>query len=117
MSLFLTYSIFFSSFAFLCYGTSCLTTKKMDVEFRRYGLYRFKVLTGLLQILGAIGLLIGMKSNSIFLLSSGGLTLLMLMGVAVRIHVRDSFRRCIPALFFFSLNLFIFLKIFNRVLE
>ena len=87
----------------------------MDAEFRRYGLIQFKISTGILQILGALGLLVGLKWRPILLLSSGGLTLLMFMGVGVRIHVRDRFLSCVPALFFFALNLFIFLKNFDGV--
>jgi hypothetical protein len=59
-------------------------------EFRRFGLEKFGVLTALLEILGALGLLVGFFSTPILLLSSGGLALLMFFGMIARVLVKDS---------------------------
>jgi hypothetical protein len=40
-------------------------------------------LTAILEIVGAIGLLVGLLYNAILLISSGGLALLMFLGVGV----------------------------------
>lgn len=80
----------------------------MRVEFERYGLARFRALTGVLELLGGLGLLVGLYSLPILLFSSAGLALLMLAGTAVRIKIRDSFLSMLPAVFYMLLNFFIF---------
>ena len=64
---------------------------------------------GLLPVgLGAVGLLIGLKIQLILLISAGGLAILMFLGVAIRIKVKDSLWISLPALFFMILNSYIF---------
>ncbi len=48
-----------SAVSFLWYAVDCLTTVRMKLEFERYGLGRYRILTGILQICGAVGLGIG----------------------------------------------------------
>jgi hypothetical protein len=100
--------VIFSSLSFLGYGISYFTSPKMKSEFVRFGLRELGTLTAVLEILGAIGLLVGLKYNDILLVSSGGLTLLMFLGVAVRLKVKDSLLASSPALFFLILNFYIF---------
>ena len=80
----------------------------MKVEFKRFGLEKVGALTAVLELLGAVGLLVGLKIYPILLISAGGLSLLMLLGVAVRIKVKDSFWVSLPALSFMILNFYIF---------
>lgn len=80
----------------------------MKSEFRRFGLEKFGLLTAVLEIVGALGLLAGFMFNVILLISSGGLALLMFFGVLVRLRVKDSFWVSLPALLFMGLNAFIF---------
>ena len=86
-----------TSLAFFSYGFLCLTTDHMSEEFMRYGLTKYKKLTGVLEILGAIGLIVGFSYTPILLSASLGLTLLMLLGVITRIRVRDPWYQIIPA--------------------
>ena len=109
MNLFLIL-ILISSFSFLIYGIVYFTSSHMKSEFKRFGQEKFGVLTAVLEILGALGLLIGLIYNPILLLASGGLGLLMFLGVIVRLKVRDKFWVLIPALFFMILNFYIFIK-------
>ena len=44
---------------FLFYGLSCLFANAMVEEFQRFGLADFRRLTGILEVLGALGLIIG----------------------------------------------------------
>jgi len=46
--------------AFVIYGISCLGSEQMRAEFRRFGLERFRVLTGALEVLGGAGLVGGL---------------------------------------------------------
>ncbi len=80
----------------------------MKAEFQRFGLEKIGTLTATLELLGGLGLLVGLKVQVILLISAGGLSLLMLIGVLVRIRVKDSFWVTIPALFFMALNAYIF---------
>ena len=89
----------------------------MKEEFKRFGLEKAGALTAVLELLGGAGLLIGLKLFPILLVSAGGLTLLMLLGVIVRIKVRDSLWVTMPALFFMLLNASIFFLSLNNSSE
>ncbi len=105
------YIAFFSATAFIIYGTLCLFTNHMKAEFRRYGLSKFRLLTGALELIGGVGIIIGLvKLPIIFLISTGGLSLLMLLGIFARLKINDKFVSILPAIFFFSLNLYLFIS-------
>jgi hypothetical protein len=100
--------IFISSLSFLGYGIAYFMSPKMKSEFKRFGLAKLGALTAILEILGALGLLIGLKFPLILLVSAAGLALLMFLGVATRIKVKDTLWVTLPALFFMLLNGYIF---------
>ena len=108
MVIFLTW---FSALSFLGYGISCVFTKHMHLEFERFRLVRFRVIVGVTQIAGAVGLLLGLYYPLIGILSAGGLALQMLLGVGVRIAIRDSFLLALPATFYFLLNAYLFIEL------
>jgi hypothetical protein len=80
----------------------------MKNEFKRFGLEKFGVLTAILEIVGAVGLLVGLFSTPILLISSGGLALLMFFGLLARVRVKDSLRVSLPAILFMILNTYVF---------
>jgi hypothetical protein len=88
----------FCAVSFIGYGTSCLVSRHMVREFERYGLARYRVLTGVLQLLGATGLLAGFQFPLIGALAAGGLSLQMLFGFGVRLKVGDRLLLGLPAL-------------------
>jgi hypothetical protein len=91
--------------AFYGYGVSCVAYGHMVAEFERYGLQRFRKLTGYLQILGATGLLVGLAlSPFIGLLAAVGLSVQMLLGLGVRLRIRDGWTQCLPAFLFMWIN-------------
>lgn len=101
----------FSSLAFIYFGINCFYSKLIISEFKRYELPAYRKLTGLLQLIGAIGLLIGFYFYPILLLlASVGLCLLMLAGFIVRLKIKDNFIKSAPAFIFAALNLFIAFK-------
>lgn len=100
--------IFFSSLSFLAYAVSYFKSPHMKNEFVRFGLERVATFTIVLEVLGAVGLLVGLAFNPILLVSAGGLATLMFLGVLVRFKVKDSFLISLPALFFMLLNGYIF---------
>ena len=82
----------------------------MALEFKRYGLTKFKSLTGCLEIAGGLGSLLGLLNQPILIFSTAGLSLLMLLGVCVRIKVRDPWHQIIPAFILMLVNGYIFYK-------
>lgn len=85
----------------------------MREEFERFGLSKFATLVGLLELLGGVGLIVGLKVHIILLLASGGLTFLMLLGFGVRLKMKDGFWLSFPSVFFMVVNMYIFLFAFN----
>ena len=104
----LTVCVLASSFSFLFYGISYFISPHMKSEFERFKLERLGLLVIVLEIVGALGLLIGLWYKPLLLLSSGGLGLLMLLGLVVRIKLKDSLWISLPALFYMALNAYIF---------
>ncbi len=97
-----------SGLSFLIYGITYFMSNKMKLEFSRFGLAKFGTLVATLEILGAIGLFVGYFAKPIFLLSAGGLSLLMLLGVITRLKIKDNLVVIIPAFFFMVLNGYLF---------
>ena len=83
----------------------------MITEFKRYGLTENqRKLTGCLQILGALGLLLSFLSPSLGLISAIGLAVLMLFGFLVRLKIKDSFIQSAPSFVFMLLNGYLALR-------
>ncbi|MFT5753143.1 MAG: hypothetical protein ACI924_000351 [Flavobacterium sp.] len=97
-----------SSLSFLAYCFSYFNAPHMKNEFKRFGLEKMGLTIVILQIIGAIGLLVGLKYNFILAISSLGLAILMLAGLIVRIKLKDSIWVSLPALFYMVLNTYIF---------
>lgn len=96
---------FLSGISFLFYGTSCLTTDHMKREFIRFGYDRQRPLTGYLQLLGGLGLLLGYCfSSALALVAAAGLALMMSFGFGVRLQIKDSLFAASPAFFYAVLN-------------
>ncbi len=104
-----TVLILISSLSFLGYGIAYFISPQIKNEFKRFGLEKVGTLIAVLELLGAVGLLVGLKIQLILLISAGGLAILMFLGVAIRIKVKDSLWISLPALFFMVLNSYIFL--------
>ena len=100
--------ILLSGISFLLYGIAYFTSPHMKSEFVRFGLAKFGIITAVLEILGATGLLVGLLNNSILLISSGGLALLMFLGFLARLRVKDSLWVSLPAVLFMAVNAYIF---------
>jgi len=105
----LTFSVVLSSLAFYAYVISYFISPHMKNEFKRFNLEKLGLLTIILELIGATGLLIGLQYNLILQVSSLGISLLMLCGLIVRLKLKDSIWVSLPALFFMLLNLYIFL--------
>ncbi len=108
MNYFFISGVLISSLSFLAYSISYFISPHMKSEFKRFKLEKLGLVTITLEILGAIGLLVGLLFKPILLISSGGLTTLMLLGLIVRVKLKDSLWISLPAIFYMGLNAYIF---------
>ena len=81
----------------------------MKTEFKRWGMEKFRTLTGVLEVLGGLGLFIGYINTPVMILASGGLATLMLMGTIVRIKSKDPWLKILPAFSLMLINSYLFL--------
>ncbi len=114
MSLFLILTVL-SGVSFLVYGASCVFSNAMMQEFDRFGLAKFRVLTGVLELLGGAGLLLGLLYLPVLCLSASGLAVLMLLGVGVRVRLRDGVLLTLPALLLMIVNGWIAVEAWRRI--
>ncbi len=82
---------------FVAIGSMTVAGRKMFVEnFRRFGYPQwFRIVTGSLEVLGGIGLLIGIWLPWLAALASTGLTLVMLGAVFTQVRTRESWQKIV----------------------
>jgi len=86
-----------SGLSFLKHGTAILFRERLRDEFRRYDLVRLRVIVGTLEVLGGLAVLLGLVLTPLGAFGAAGLTLLMLLGLRMRIRLRDAPRLMLPA--------------------
>ncbi len=79
----------------------------MKNEFKRFGLEKYGTLVAILELVGAVGLLIGFQNRYVLIPASGGLAVLMFLGTGVRVKIKDSLLVSLPAFFYFLVNVII----------
>lgn len=106
----------FLAFSFLFFGFSCFFAPRMKKEFERYGLPQQRKLTGILQLLGSAGIFLGMFTGPVLsLIALAGLTILMSLGVIVRIKIKDPWPAVLPALTYALLCGYLFYAILPQM--
>ncbi|MFP2994809.1 DoxX family protein [Spongiivirga sp. MCCC 1A20706] len=111
----LLFLVILSSSSFLFFGISCFFSSYMKKEFFRYGLPKWRSTVGTLQLLGSIGLFIGYLYIPVLgIIASGGLVILMMLGFAVRLMIKDSLLQSAPSLLYAVLNAFILMIILQN---
>lgn len=86
-----------SGAAFLYYGWRVLSEPRLEAEFARLGIPDARNLVGALEILGGVAVLVGLGVPPLGAAAAAGLTTLMVLGLAVRLRLRDSPRQMFPA--------------------
>jgi hypothetical protein len=102
--------ILISGVSFVIYGTSSIFSKKMLVEYKRWGYPEQRLLIGGLQFLGGLGLFVGLYFKPLIPLSSASLLLLMLAAIGVRIKIKDQPIMMLPAVFYALINFLILIN-------
>ena len=105
---------FFSGISFILFGLACFYSSFFENEFYRYGLSEYRTTVGFFQLLGGIGSIIGVFDKRILTISSLGLSVMMLLGVGVRLKINDTFIQTLPALTYLMLNTIIFIHIVKK---
>ena len=98
----------FSGISFIVYGIASFNSKRMVSEFTRWGLKKLRYIIGFFQLIGGIGLLIGLFYSTMLSLFSFCLSLMMIIAVFVRVNIKDSMVKMLPAIFYAILNGVIF---------
>ena len=99
--------IVFTAISFIAYGINSFISNRMILEFKRWGLEKSRKEIGSFQLICGIGILIGLKLNSILIFSSVILIIMMLVAVYVRIKIKDNISEIIPALAYLILGIII----------
>lgn len=81
----------------------------MRLEFVRFRLSDTqRKITGVLQIIAGVALLISFISPLVGIIATGGLTIQMLLGFMVRLKIKDSMILSLPSFVFMILNAYLF---------
>tara|TARA_B100001142_G_scaffold292285_1_gene311049 strand:- start:515 stop:862 length:348 start_codon:yes stop_codon:yes gene_type:complete len=107
--------VLFSAISFVIYSLHSVFSRRMILEFSRWGIGNLRILVASFQMLGGIGLLLGMYNIWLLCLVSFFLTLMMIIAIIIRIRVRDSFLLTVPALMYAVLSFIIFYSSFVEI--
>jgi hypothetical protein len=99
--------LLFSAISFVFYGITSFFSKRMLSEYARWGYKDYRILLGCLQILGGIGLVVGIVNSVLLSVASFLLTFMMITAVFVRIKIKDNIIQMSPAIFYTVLNFII----------
>ena len=100
-----------SGVSFIFFGFACFFSNVFINEFYRYGLSEYRLIVGFFELLGGIGCIIGIFDKRILMLSTIGLSVMMILGVTVRIKINDTFIQTLPALLYLIVNVIIYVDI------
>lgn len=100
--------LLFSALSFVGYGINSFFSKRMISEYERWGYASQRILLGSCQILGGLGLLLGLVLPFMLSLASFLLMCMMITAVSVRFKLKEPVYKMLPALSYALLNLIIF---------
>ena len=107
MDYFLTI-VLFTGISFIAYGINSFISQRMKKEFKRWGLENKRKTIAFSQLLGGTSLLLGLKWNTILVLSSAFLAGMMLVAIGVRIKIKDNISEILPAISYLLIGILIF---------
>jgi len=86
-----------SGLSFLYYGFRVLFRAALVEEFERYGMPSVRHFVGLMEVVGGTAVILGLASAPLGAFAAVGLTVLMVLGLTVRLRVHDAPRLMVPA--------------------
>tara|TARA_B100000768_G_scaffold134511_1_gene125297 strand:+ start:3342 stop:3680 length:339 start_codon:yes stop_codon:yes gene_type:complete len=100
--------LLFSAISFIGYGVNSFFSKRMISEYERWGYQNQRIILGSCQVLGGLGLLIGLAIPLLLSVASFLLMCMMLTAVFVRIKLNERLVKMLPAFFYVIVNFIIF---------
>ncbi len=94
---------FVLGFVFLLAGVTKVFGSKMHREsFEHWRLPQwFRVVTGLVEVIGAVAMFVGIWTISWAVFAGAWLAIIMFVGIFVHIRVKDTFQQILPAIILF----------------
>lgn len=86
-----------SSGSFLGYGYETLFKDPPGGEFERFGIPQVRTFVGVTQLLGAVGVMLGLGYAPLGAAAAAGLTVMMVLGLLARLKAHDAPRLMVPA--------------------
>ncbi len=105
--------VIFTSLSFIVYGYSSFVSRRMKSEFKRWGFSKQRKLVGFLQLVGGLGLFIGLKINLLLILTSLCFIIMMSSAIIIRIKIKDNITDILPAITYLFLSILIFIDSIN----
>jgi uncharacterized membrane protein YphA (DoxX/SURF4 family) len=100
--------LLFSAISFIGYGVNSFFSKRMISEYERWGFQNQRIILGSCQVLGGLGLLIGLAIPLLLSVASFLLMCMMLTAVFVRIKLNERLVKMLPAFLYVIVNFIIF---------
>ena len=104
----LTLVIIFTGISFIIYGYSSFISRRMKSEYARWGYNNQRKIVGSLQLLGGIGLILGLKINVLLITTSFCFIMMMTMAIFIRVKIKDNITDVLPAITYLFLSILIF---------
>tara|TARA_B100001287_G_scaffold61480_1_gene49542 strand:+ start:202 stop:456 length:255 start_codon:yes stop_codon:yes gene_type:complete len=80
----------------------------MKSEYARWGYNNQRKIVGSLQLLGGIGLILGLKINVLLITTSFCFIMMMTMAIFIRVKIKDNITDVLPAITYLFLSILIF---------
>jgi len=104
----LTLVVIFTAVSFIIYGYSSFISRRMISEYARWGYNNQRKIVGSLQLLGGIGLILGLKINVLLITTSFCFIMMMTMAIFIRVKIKDNITDVLPAITYLFLSILIF---------
>ena len=104
----LTLVVIFTAVSFIIYGYSSFISRRMKSEYARWGYDNQRKIVGSLQLLGGIGLILGLQINVLLITTSFCFIMMMTMAIFIRIKIKDNIADILPAITYLFLSILIF---------
>ena len=104
----LTLVVIFTAVSFIIYGYSSFISRRMKSEYARWGYNNQRKIVGSLQLLGGIGLILGLQINVLLITTSFCFIMMMTMAIFIRVKIRDNITDILPAITYLFLSILIF---------
>jgi len=104
----LTLVVIFTAVSFIIYGYSSFISRRMKSEYARWGYNNQRKIVGSLQLLGGIGLILGLKINVLLITTSFCFIMMMTMAIFIRVKIKDNITDVLPAITYLFLSILIF---------